>query len=68
MGEIRVLQILDRFDGKRWHTNPQSVALVESNTWVMVRNADYPQAVPFVISRKEWDKLPLRSPGSSEGE
>ena len=68
MGEVRVRQIPDRFDGKRWHTKPQSVALVESNAWVMVRNADYPQAVPFVISRKEWNKLPLRSPGSSEGE
>ena len=34
------------------------VVRVESKAWVMVRNAKFPHAAPFVISRKEWESLP----------
>ena len=58
--EIRVRQLPDRFDGKRWHTKPQEILrLGDVGRWSMVRVADAPHAVPFVMTRKEWDKLPL---------
>lgn len=34
------------------------IVLVDSDAWVMVRNADFPSAAPFVITRKEWEQLP----------
>jgi len=60
--EVRVRQIPDRFDGKRWHTKPQHVSLVESKAWVIYRNAAFPNSMPRVMSRKEWDKLPVATP------
>jgi hypothetical protein len=57
--EVRVRQIPNRFDGKIWHTADQPlVRLGDVGRWSMVRRADIPGAAPFVISRKEWDKLP----------
>jgi hypothetical protein len=57
--EVRVRQLPERFDGKRWHMKPQEIVrLGDVGKWTMARVADHPQAVPFVLSRKEWDNLP----------
>jgi hypothetical protein len=56
--EIRIRQIPSTFDGTRWHTEPQPIVKMgDVGKWAMVRRADYPQACPFVISLKEWNKL-----------
>lgn len=34
------------------------IVAVESRAWIMVRNAKFPHAAPFVITRREWDALP----------
>jgi hypothetical protein len=39
------------------------LVLVDSKAWVMVRRADFPNACPFVIQRKEWDSLPTAQVG-----
>lgn len=39
------------------------VRLGDVGNWSVVRRADFPSAAPFVISRKEWDKLPIREDG-----
>lgn len=36
------------------------VKLGDVGAWSMVRRADMPTAAPFVISRKDWDKLPVQ--------
>lgn len=28
-------------------------------SWAMVRRDDFPGAMPFVISKREWDTLPI---------
>jgi hypothetical protein len=59
--EVRIRQLPDRFDGKIWHTKPQPlVHLGDVGKWAMVRVAAYSSACPFVLSRKEWDKLPAQ--------
>lgn len=37
---------------------PRPLVLVDSKAWVMVRRADCLGAAPFVISRKEWERMP----------
>ena len=60
--DVRIRQIPDRFDGRKWHTKPQPVVrLGDVGKWSMVRHADHPCALPFVISRKDWDKLPAKA-------
>ena len=60
-GEVRIRQIPSRFDGRKWETEPQPlVRLGDVGKWSMVRRADFPQACPFVISRKDWDKLEVQ--------
>jgi hypothetical protein len=49
-----------RFDGRRWEIEQRAVVLVESKAWVLVRRADSPTAMPYVVSRKEWDKFPAQ--------
>lgn len=36
------------------------VRLGDVGVWSMVRRADMPSAMPFVISRREWDRLPIQ--------
>lgn len=61
MREVRIRMIHDRFDGKAWSYVEQPVVLLgDVGKWSMVRRADSPQAMPFVISRKERDRLALR--------
>jgi hypothetical protein len=56
--QIRIREIPDRFDGKKWHTRPQAlVRLGDVGKWSMVRPVEYPGACPTVISRKDWDKM-----------
>jgi hypothetical protein len=45
----------------------QPLRLVESETWVIVRRADFRGAAPFVISRKEWDALPRKARSERDG-
>lgn len=59
--EVRIRQRHDFYDGKKWHFEFQPVVEVDSKAWVMVRRADSPNAAPFVITRKEWDKLEVQS-------
>lgn len=37
------------------------VRLGEVGKWSVVRHAMFPQACPFVLSTKEWNKLPIGS-------
>lgn len=55
--DVRIRMIPDRFDGKVWHMAEQPIVEVTSKAWITVRRADIPSAAPFVISRKEWEKL-----------
>lgn len=58
--EVRVRQLPKSFDGKVWHTEPQEIVrLGDVGAWSMCRVAGYRDSAPFVMSRKEWDKLPL---------
>lgn len=61
--EVRIRMRPDRYDGRagEWLMQPQPIVLVDSAAWVMVRSADYPNGTPFVISRKEWDKLEVQT-------
>ena len=57
--EVRIRQLPQHFDGKKWHTKPQPIVrLGDVGRWSMVRRADSRNAAPFVITRKEWDALP----------
>lgn len=68
MSEVRIRQHPVRFAGKQWETEPQSIVKVgEVGKWVLVRRKEYPQAVPFVMSLKEWAKLEIASPGERVG-
>lgn len=67
--DVRVRQLHDRFDGKRWHTKPQEIVrLGDVGKWSMCRVKAIPNACPFVMSRKEWDKLPSLTPNSDSKE
>lgn len=60
MREVRVRQLPDHFVGRRWLTKPQKIVrLGDVGRWSMCRVWDAPQAMPFVMSRKDWDKLPI---------
>lgn len=56
------IQIPDRFDGKRWTTKDRDPdharirLMARSGGYVMVRK---PHCSPFVLSEKDWAKLPL---------
>jgi hypothetical protein len=64
--EVRLRQIPERFDGKKWHySNQPIVRLGDVGNWSVVRRADMAQAMPFVISRKDWMKLPIQEPASA---
>lgn len=61
MREVRIRLIYDRFDGKAWSYVEQPVVLLgDVGKWSVVRRADSPQAMPFIVSRKEWDRLPVK--------
>jgi hypothetical protein len=56
--EVRIRHIPRRFNGVAWETELQPlIRLGDVGRWSMVRRADFPKAAPFVISRKDWDKL-----------
>lgn len=60
--EVRIRQLPNRFDGKHWLTTPQRVVwLGDVGRWSVVRAADYRNAAPFVMSRKDWDALPVEA-------
>ncbi len=62
--EVRILLRPASFDGKEWaHREQPIVKLGEVGKWSMVRNAEHPQAAPFVISNKDWDRLPTQQDG-----
>lgn len=44
--------------GKWQHVDIPIVKLGDVGKWSVVRRADLPQAMPFVVSRKDWDKYP----------
>lgn len=59
--EVRVQQIPKRFAAGTWETEGRPlVRMGDVGVWTMVRRADFRNAMPFVISRKDWDKLPLQ--------
>ena len=59
--EIRLDEIPDRFDGRRWVMKTRPIVKIgDVGVWSMVRRADFPGAMPFVISRKKWDNLPAK--------
>lgn len=61
--EIRYRQVPDSYRNGKWSCVSQPVVrLGDVGKWTMVRHADYPSALPFVISRKDWDKLPAEQP------
>ena len=64
--EVRIQQMPDRFDGKRWHTKPMRLVAVDSDKWMLVRRADLPQGMPRVISKKDWAKLELEATPAQE--
>lgn len=60
--EVRIRLLPDCFVGGKWtHLEQPLVRLGDVGVWSMVRRADFPTACPFVISRKQWDKLALAS-------
>jgi hypothetical protein len=60
--EVRVQQIPSHFDGKKWHTEPRAIVMLGTvGNWAMVRRADSPNAMPLIISHKEWLKLPIQT-------
>lgn len=58
--EVRVRQRLIGQFGREQRFEPQPLVLVTSSAWVLVRHAEYPTAMPDVMSRKEWDALPVQ--------
>lgn len=56
-------QFPDKFDGKIWTTRAADMArlrlMARSGGYVMVRKS---RAMPFVLTEKEWARLPLFSP------
>jgi hypothetical protein len=60
MREVRIRLLPKHFDGNDWHYTEQPIVrLGDVGRWSMVRRADFRSSAPFVISRKEWDTLPL---------
>lgn len=60
--EVRIRQVPDGFHNGKLAMRPQPlVRLGEVGKWSMVRHAEFPQAAPFVLSTKEWEKLPIGS-------
>jgi hypothetical protein len=55
--EVRLQPRPDKFVGGKWTYTTRRVSEVISDKWVMVRNADFPNAVPFVVSKKDWEKF-----------
>ena len=56
--EVRLQPMPDKLIGGAWtYKFRRIVRLGDVGRWALVRNADYPQAVPFAISLKDWDKL-----------
>lgn len=55
--EVRLQPIPKGYSGGKWLFEDRAVVLVDSKAWVLVRRADSPQAMPYVVSRKEWAKF-----------
>ncbi len=60
MREVRLQPFPVRFTGCKWETEDREIVLVESDAWVLVRRADSPQAMPYVVSRKEWNRFQVK--------
>lgn len=60
-------QFPDRFDGKRWTYKAGDMGrlrcMARSGGYIMVRK---PRAMPFVLTEKEWARLPLFTPDDTK--
>ena len=60
MSEKRIRYLPSRFTGGAWQRERQEIIrLGDVGKWAVCRPVDYPQACPFCMSRKEWDRLEI---------
>jgi len=59
--EVRLQPRPDKFVGGKWSYIMRPIVRLGSvGVWSMVRHADHPSALPFVVSNRDWAKFEVQ--------